>query len=118
MFTAAQWKSYEARLEQEQKRLREELDRFPETLADEHPGYSTHMADDASDVFEQAKNLALRQNLERELELVDLALQKLREGNWGVCERCGEPINPERLDAMPQARYCLPCQKHLEKNLH
>lgn len=115
MSTAALNKQYKARLMAVRERLLEELSHQPETLADARPGYSTHMADDATDVFEQAKNLALRQDLQRDLEMVELALDKLQKGTYGVCERCHEPIAPDRLEAMPQARYCVSCQQILEK---
>ena len=42
-------------------------------------------------------------------ELVDHALTKLEAGTFGTCERCGEPISPARLEAMPAARYCINC---------
>ncbi|MBP1717978.1 MAG: transcriptional regulator, TraR/DksA family [Deltaproteobacteria bacterium] len=46
---------------------------------------------------------------------IDEALEKLREGTYGVCEECGDEIGPERLKAMPLARLCVPCQSRLEK---
>ncbi len=108
-------KRYEAQLLAQRERLLEELSHEPATLTDGRPGYSTHMADDATDVFEQAKSLALRQDLQRDLEMIELALEKLRKGTYGICERCHEPIAPDRLEAMPQVRYCVSCQQILEK---
>ncbi len=102
-------------LTKERARLRHDLGHKPEGFADEHPGYSNHMADSATEVFEQAKNLALRQDRERELGMVELALEKLAKGTFGACENCGQLIDPARLKVLPQAMFCLACQKRLEE---
>jgi DnaK suppressor protein len=46
---------------------------------------------------------------------IEEALEKLREGTYGVCEECGDDIGAGRLKAMPLARLCVPCQSRLEK---
>jgi len=46
---------------------------------------------------------------------INEALEKLREGTFGVCEECGDEIGAGRLKAMPLARLCVPCQSRLEK---
>lgn len=43
------------------------------------------------------------------------ALDRLAEGEYGVCEECGEPINPRRLDVIPEATTCVRCQDRLER---
>lgn len=50
-----------------------------------------------------------------ELEDVDRALRMLDMGKYGICERCGEPISPNRLDAYPAARFCLKDQQSHER---
>ena len=117
MLSAEQERLYEARLLKEQAHLLQDLSREPETLEDERPGYGTHMADDATEVFEQAKNLAIRQDQKARLEMVQLALSKFRSGGFGICERCGQAVEPDRLEALPYVRYCLSCQKALEERL-
>ena len=44
---------------------------------------------------------------------VEAALQRIVEGNYGVCEVCGEPIGGERLSAIPWARLCIDDQRRL-----
>jgi DnaK suppressor protein len=51
----------------------------------------------------------------RLLREVVTALQKLDEGSFGSCERCGEPISEKRLEALPFARYCINCQRAAEE---
>jgi RNA polymerase-binding protein DksA len=65
----------------------------------------------ASQVFAQQRDLALRDRNEQHLALVDAALAKLDAGTFGACERCGRPIAPERLEAIPWAANCIDCQR-------
>ena len=76
-------------------------------------GYGNHMADDASEAFEQARDMALRLNAEQLLAKVTDALERFEEGTYGVCERCGADIDPARLKALPYATLCLRCQQRL-----
>lgn len=102
------------KLETERDRLIGELQQLQAT-SQESLGYSTHMADDASVAFDQARDLALRSNLERMLQQVEQALDRLNNGAYGVCESCGQPIDPARLKALPHAAHCLDCQRRLER---
>jgi DnaK suppressor protein len=77
-------------------------------------GYGNHQADDASQAFDQAADLAIRQNAERLLELVEKALKRWDAGTYGTCERCGEAIDHARLKAIPYASLCLDCATHAE----
>jgi DnaK suppressor protein len=45
---------------------------------------------------------------------IQAALQRLESGDYGICESCGEPINPKRLKAVPWASRCVPCQAEEE----
>jgi RNA polymerase-binding protein DksA len=74
-------------------------------------GYGNHMADDASEAFEQAKDLALRQNAENLLVQVTDALERFEAGTYGLCEKCGADIDPARLKALPYATLCIHCQQ-------
>jgi RNA polymerase-binding protein DksA len=101
------------RLESERERLVTELEQL-NVATKENLGYSTHMADDASAAFDQARDLALRGNLEEMLKQVQEALNRFNNGNYGICEECGDKIDPARLRALPHARLCLDCQRRLE----
>ena len=65
----------------------------------------------ASQVFAQQRDLALRDRNQQHLQLVDAALARLDAGTYGVCQNCGRPIAPERLEAIPWAAYCIDCQR-------
>jgi RNA polymerase-binding transcription factor len=105
-----------ARLEQERTSLRNDI----ETLAIDNQaqqddyGIGNHAADDATEVFTRERNLALRSNTQDLLAQVETALQRLEEGTYGICARCGQEIAPERLEALPYASYCIKCQSEIE----
>lgn len=61
--------------------------------------------------------LAVSENESRQLALVDEALLRLDDDEYGLCQNCEKAINPKRLAAIPWARYCLDCQEMVEKGL-
>jgi RNA polymerase-binding transcription factor DksA len=54
-------------------------------------------------------DLALRQHLEKEIELLEAALRRMDEGNYEECRACGRAISPERQEALPYATLCVAC---------
>jgi DnaK suppressor protein len=77
-------------------------------------GVGNHLADDATEVFSRERDLALRSNAEDLLEQVEAAIKRIDEGRYGICARCGQPIAPDRLEALPYAIYCITCQSKVE----
>lgn len=100
-------------LQEERTKLQEQLERL-ESAEYESVGYSNHIADDATDAFEQAVGVALQRKVESTLEDVERALAKLDKGTFGLCESCGARIDRARLEALPHARCCLDCQSRKE----
>ena len=78
-------------------------------------GYSFHMADMATDNFDREFTLGLASNEQQSLNMIDNALRKIKDGEYGVCEECSKPISQKRLAAMPHARLCIKCQELEEK---
>lgn len=68
-------------------------------------------ADSAHTTAERARLIALAKELRANLKDVDHALAKIDRGTYGACERCGRPIAPERLEAIPWARLCIECKQ-------
>lgn len=100
----------------ERARLAQELKK-QELQAQDHPTTGNHMADDATEVEEQTKSLALRQHVEGMLKEIDRAIARAEKGTYGICERCKKPIAEERLKVMPSATLCIECAK-LQTNHH
>jgi RNA polymerase-binding transcription factor DksA len=81
-------------------------DGLDESAADE-VGDITHVSDPAdqgSETFEREKDLAILEQLERDLAEIEAALQRLDDGTYGIDEVTGTPIPRERLEAFPTAR--------------
>ena len=97
-----------ATLVAERSRLRGEL-----TVGIVAPGPMTYgsQAAAASQVFEQQRDLALRDRANQQLELVEAALARIEAGTFGTCTNCGKPIAAERLEALPWAAWCIDCQR-------
>ncbi len=103
-------------LEDARVRLKSDLGRMGSSgIQLDRPGMGTHMADQATEVFEQARDLAVSQRLSLTLDLIDKALAKMQDGSYGTCEMCGQEIDPARLKALPYAVLCMSCQAKSEK---
>lgn len=77
-------------------------------------GYDNHPADLGSELFERSKDMALCKLSHKHVEQIDTALKKIHEGTYGKCERCGQMIPDDRLEAMPESVYCLECSQQTE----
>lgn len=105
---------------QNRKTLRAELERVQAELADLRSTFDGEVDIDPEEgdveVAERTKNISLIQMLEtRERQFLD-ALQSVESGEYGKCKRCREDINPERLQAIPDAKYCIRCQELVERS--
>jgi DnaK suppressor protein len=89
------------------------LDEVAGTITAPDPMTYGSQAAAASQVFEQQRDLALRDRAEHHLAMVDAALGRLDDGTFGACQRCGLPIAPERLEALPWAAHCIDCQREI-----
>jgi len=67
------------------------------------------------DLAEREKVIALVQGLERKLESIEAALRQAQAGLYGICERCEKPINPDRLEILPEATLCVECKSLAER---
>ena len=64
-------------------------------------------ADRSEHSVDYQKNIAITADLEKRLNNVNLALDKIKEGKYGICEKSGDPIEVKRLEANPAARTCI-----------
>ncbi len=97
--------SVRADLTSERDRLAIQIDKLEPSTSEDR--VDDNFADLGQVAAEQGENQALAAQLRVELAEVDRALQKLDDGTYGLCETCGEPIAPARLEAMPAARFCI-----------
>ena len=67
------------------------------------------------DLYEREKTLALIRTLESKLESIEQALRLAEKGTYGICEKCGEKIDPARLEALPHTTLCVKCKSQIER---
>jgi DnaK suppressor protein len=103
-------------LEQRKNELLKELNMDAVKVAgddydDKFPDFGEKEDENAAEVVDFEKNLSMEKTLEVSLFNVKRALEKIEAGNYGICEKCGAPINPKRLEAFPSASTCMECKK-------
>ncbi|HVC71496.1 MAG TPA: TraR/DksA family transcriptional regulator [Acidimicrobiales bacterium] len=103
---------YRALLVEEQRDLQAKLEELG--IGGDSLTYDSNFADSSQVTAERSEVEALAGQLRETLSGVERALEKLSDGGgYGVCEDCGLPIDPLRLEAKPAARYCINCMaKH------
>lgn len=82
---------------------------FPKYDGGESGGAALEKA--ADEVEEYSTLLPIEYSLELRLKNIVLALEKIKKGKYGICEKCRQEIPIDRLKASPEARFCLKCQK-------
>ncbi len=109
-----------SRLESEQKRLIEELEQLKASAypIDERREGSPFgkREEEAAESFELERRLALEKRIIDRLTEVEHALRKFEDGTYGLCDNCEQPIDPARLEALPEASLCLSCKTLQAKN--
>ena len=92
-----------------------EMDTTTRESSGDHSAYAFHMADQGTDAMEREKNFLYAQRDGRLLYHIDLALERVEKGDFGLCHQCRKPISRERLEAVPHARLCIACKSKEEK---
>ncbi|HEX9313697.1 MAG TPA: TraR/DksA C4-type zinc finger protein [Actinomycetota bacterium] len=102
------------RLVEERKDLQAQYDELEESSFSANQsdltgemGFDEEYADAGTATFERERDLSLVNNLRDLIERIDKALVKIDEGTYGLCARCGKPIEKARLKALPYASLCL-----------
>lgn len=107
---AAEMAKFRALLDEQREAMRRQLQDLgadPDNIDVENMDFDFGFADSAQSTAERNKVLAVVERLRDGLRDVQIALEKIEKGGYGVCERCGRPIDPDRLEALPAARLCL-----------
>jgi DnaK suppressor protein len=105
-------------LEAEREQILEQIGRLEADFVDE--SWKESRSDDdafaGSATFERERTMSLARNARAVLKQIDEALVRMDEGVYGTCLRCGQAIDPARLEALPQADYCLDCRREEERS--
>ena len=118
--TATRYKHTQELLETEHKRLAGELAQVQTSASSSEERREGSpfgkREEEATETLELEKRLTLENRIRQEMALVEHALGKFEKGTYGLCDNCGQPIDPERLEVRPQASLCMKCQGLLAKN--
>lgn len=115
-------KEIKEKLEKEKENIEKELQKF--TQKEENhlekrrvrfPHFdgeagSARLEEGADEVEEYSVLLSVKESLEKKLANIEKALEKIKKGKYGFCEKCGKEISKEKLKACPETRFCLGCQ--------
>jgi DnaK suppressor protein len=108
---------FKKRLESRQHELRRNVSRTQQDGRSADEDSAQDIADRAASSYNK-EFLFHQSNNERQLlQMVEAALDRIRQGTFGECISCGKEINPKRLEAVPWTRHCLECQEKLEQGL-
>jgi DnaK suppressor protein len=105
---------FKKRLTEKQRQLTEEVGRTALYGKDQEDDSIKDLGDQANTAYTREFFFELGNGDRRLLRDVIIALNKIDDGSFGSCERCGETIADKRLEALPFARYCIDCQRLVE----
>ena len=100
---------------------RSSLNQIEELKKDDPFADPDHVADNAAidtDVREQVGHATIEAQIndtQKRVGEIDSALKKINKNQYGYCERCKKPIPQARLKLIPEASFCIDCEKHLRK---
>lgn len=100
------------RLLSEENQVVDELNHLRELMLDE---VDIDPDEGDAEITEREKNAALIAVLESKLQDIQAALRSIEKGHYGICARCGNPIEPGRLEVKPDATLCVSCQGEVER---
>jgi RNA polymerase-binding protein DksA len=113
---------YKQKLLAERGRILRELGRITEAIneASEEQesakqSYSNHLADLGTDYMEKEKNYYYADQEGQYLKSIEMALERIERGDYGLCVECGDLISEKRLEAVPAAELCISCKDKKEK---
>jgi len=78
-------------------------------------GLGEDYADAGTATFDRERDLSIRNNIQDLMDQIDRATERIDAGTYGVCERCGQPIEAARLKALPHSVLCLDCKRRDER---
>jgi DnaK suppressor protein len=106
---------HDALLARKQELIALESHTAPESIQNLDLGHGDDM-DIAESIVEQEMSITLKLRSSQEIVMIDEAIEKIRKGNYGVCENCEKTIETKRLKALPFVKLCIDCQEETERN--
>lgn len=111
------WQPYEDALRVKQRELIDSYERDKAAGNQQPDDGIQDLADKAASAYSKELNLSLSDGERNLLLSIDEAFIRLRDGNYGVCTNCSNPIGEKRLTAVPWTAFCIDCQELQEKGM-
>ncbi len=116
-------KEIEKQLLNQKQRILEDLNNFSrkdsheaDNMSAKFPEYGDKPDENAQEISDYSTNVMAEKVLEKSLEDVNKALERIKKGTYGICKYCGNSINEKRLLARPTAGACITCKTELQEN--
>ena len=87
----------------------------PRDASGDLSSYTIHMADMAADTYDRELSMNMISSEQEVLYQIDDALKRFDDGSYGICQQCNQTISLSRLKAVPQALFCIDCQRVKER---
>ena len=117
-------KEIEKVLSKEKEKVEKDLSKFAKKNPQARGGYDSTFPnygdkddENAAEVADYVVNLSLEDNLEKSLRDTNQALQRIKEGSYGICKYCKKPIEEKRLLARPNSSACMECKKAIKQEI-
>jgi RNA polymerase-binding transcription factor DksA len=111
----AKWRKYYKRLAELRASVQHRQGELVKDALEETPNYSLHIADAGTDTYDRDFALGMLSSEQNAVYEIDEALDRIRNGSYGVCELTGRKIEPQRLEAIPWTRFSAEAERQLEK---
>jgi DnaK suppressor protein len=108
-------KAMRKQLQEKRKEVVEGVTRAREMGSVETESGAPDIADRATSAFQREFSFSLSENEGKMLRMIDEALARLENGKFGLCAHCAQPIEKQRLQAVPWARHCIACQEQQDR---
>lgn len=114
---------FKKKLERDKKLIERELKSFAKKdvkLKGDYdtrfPNFGLHQSSDevAQELASYESSLPVEYTLEFKLKDIETALEKIKKGKYGICEKCKKPIEAERLQVKPESKFCLSCKAKMK----
>jgi len=109
------WRQYYERLIELRHQLARRQTALAQSAIEEQPVFSSHMADAGTDTYDRDFALSVLSAEQNAAYEIEEALNRIRDGSYGICELTSKPIEPERLQAIPWTRFSTEAEKQLER---
>lgn len=117
MLSKEQLDNLKSRLEKEKLSLEEELKSLNAEKVPDFGSDVDYFEEEADEAEEFTTNVGIANALKQRLYDIETALTKIKTEKYGVCEKCGNKIESEVLDAAPESRLCKKCKQHAQKSV-